>query len=94
MVQIELGKAYIPESVLREIERAIQAAEFPRGMSVHDGEDCRHGVVADLKRAFSLGQTYWQQADSEYTSHHRKADVTRQKFDELCAKYSAAKGEG
>lgn len=54
----------------------------------------RDGVVADLKRAFSLGQTYWQQADSEYTSHHRKADVTRQKFDELCAKYSAAKGEG
>lgn len=52
----------------------------------------RGGVVADLKRAFSLGQTYWQQADSEYTSHHRKADVTRQKFDELCAKYSAAKG--
>lgn len=50
--------------------------------------------MADLKRAFSLGQTYWQQADSEYTSHHRKADVTRQKFDELCAKYSAAKGEG
>ena len=38
MVQIELGKAYIPESVLREIERAIQAAEFPRGMSVHDGK--------------------------------------------------------
>ena len=28
----------IPESVLREIERAIQAAEFPRGMSVHDGK--------------------------------------------------------
>lgn len=28
----------IPESVLREIERAMQAAEFPRGMSVHDGK--------------------------------------------------------
>ena len=28
----------IPESVLREIERAIQEAEFPRGMSVHDGK--------------------------------------------------------
>ena len=43
-----------------------------------------------MERAFHLGQTYWQQADSEYTSHHRKADVTRQKFDELCAKYSTA----
>lgn len=28
----------IPESVLREIERAIEAAEFPRGMNVHDGK--------------------------------------------------------
>lgn len=28
----------IPESILREIERAIQAAELPRGMSVHDGK--------------------------------------------------------
>jgi len=28
----------IPESVLREIERAIEAAEFPGGMNVHDGK--------------------------------------------------------
>lgn len=70
---------------VKEAMRAVLAV-----VRAHD----RDGVVADLKRAFSLGQTYWQQADSEYTSHHRKADVTRQKFDELCAKYSAAKGEG
>ena len=36
-----------------------------------------------LKEAFKLGQTYWQQADSEYTSQHRKADVTRDKFTTL-----------
>lgn len=36
-----------------------------------------------LRRAFSLGQTYWQQADSEYTSQHRKADETSAKFSEL-----------
>ena len=42
-------------------------------------------VTDALRRAFSLGQTYWQQADSEYyTSHHRKADATRAKFQELC----------
>ena len=41
-------------------------------------------VTDALRRAFSLGQIYWQQADSEYTSQHRKADATRAKFQELC----------
>lgn len=40
-------------------------------------------VTDALRRAFSLGQTYWQQADSEYTSHHRKAYATRAEFQEL-----------
>ena len=42
-------------------------------------------VTDALRRAFSLGQIYWQQADSEYISQHRrKADATRAKFQELC----------
>ena len=36
-----------------------------------------------LKKAYNLGQIYWQQADSEYTSQHRKADLTEAKFKEL-----------
>ncbi len=36
-----------------------------------------------LKRAYNLGQIYWQQADSEYTSQHKKADVTEAAFKEL-----------
>ena len=36
-----------------------------------------------LRKAFLLGQTYWQQADSEYTSQHRKADATREQFLQL-----------
>lgn len=36
-----------------------------------------------LKRAYNLGQIYWQQADSEYTSQHKKADVTEATFKEL-----------
>lgn len=36
-----------------------------------------------LRRAFNLGQTYWQQADSDYTSQHRKSEVTMAKFEEL-----------
>ena len=36
-----------------------------------------------LKQAYNLGQIYWQQADSEYMSQHRKADLTEAKFKEL-----------
>jgi hypothetical protein len=36
-----------------------------------------------LRRAFNLGQTYWQQADSEYSSHWKKADVTKASFEQL-----------
>lgn len=38
---------------------------------------------AALGRAFILGQTYWQQADSEYSSHWKKADVTHAEFKKL-----------
>ena len=41
-------------------------------------------VTDALRRAFSLGQIYWQQADSEYISQNRKSDATRAKFQELC----------
>ncbi len=36
-----------------------------------------------MKRAYNLGQTYWQQADSEYHSHWKKADVTAATFKQL-----------
>ena len=38
---------------------------------------------AALKRAYNLGQTYWQQADSEYSSHWKKAEVTQATFRQL-----------
>lgn len=40
-------------------------------------------VEKALKRAYSLGQTYWQQADSEYTSDHKKSALTQARFNEL-----------
>ena len=46
-------------------------------------EDLQDMVSKALRRAWQLGQTYWQQADSEYTSQHRKADETQGKFDAL-----------
>ena len=48
-------------------------------------------VVGDLRRMYQLGQTYWQQADSDWTSQHRKADVTDKAAKDIIAKY-AAKG--
>jgi hypothetical protein len=36
-----------------------------------------------LRRAFSLGQTYWQQADSDSMSQWKKSDLTAAKFKEL-----------
>lgn len=43
----------------------------------------RNTVEQALKRAFNLGQIYWQQADSEYSSQWKKADETRVKFEAL-----------
>lgn len=40
-------------------------------------------VSKALRCAWHLGQTYWQQADSEYTSQHRRSDETQAKFDAL-----------
>ncbi len=53
-------------------------------------EDLQDTVSKALRRAWQLGQTYWQQADSEYTSQHRKADETRGKFDALVEETRAA----
>lgn len=46
-------------------------------------------VAKALRRAFSLGQTYWQQADSESYSQNRKSEETRAKFDALVAEVCA-----
>jgi 2-methylcitrate dehydratase PrpD len=42
-------------------------------------------VEKALRRAFSLGQTYWQQADSDYASQWKKSDATKAAFEELVA---------
>jgi len=46
-------------------------------------EDLQDSVTKALKKAFQLGQTYWQQADSESFSQNKKADETQAKFYEL-----------
>ena len=46
-------------------------------------EDLQDLVSKAMRRAWQLGQTYWQQADSESYSQNKKADETQQKFDAL-----------
>lgn len=50
----------------------------------------RETVDKALVRAYSLGQTYWQQADSDYISHNRKSDETQARFDAMRAETVAA----
>lgn len=52
-------------------------------------DELRGMVEKALDRAFSLGQTYWEQADSEYASQWKKADETRKKFNDLCNETAA-----
>ena len=53
-------------------------------------EDKADLVSKAMRRAWQLGQTYWQQADSEYTSQHWKADETQAKFQALVDETRAA----
>lgn len=40
-------------------------------------------TVPALRRAYALGQKYWQQADSDFARDNRKADETQAKFNQL-----------
>jgi len=46
-------------------------------------EDLQDAVSKAMRRAWQLGQTYWQQADSESYSQNKKSDETQKKFDAL-----------
>lgn len=43
----------------------------------------QEALRAALKRAYNLGQIYWQQADSEYISQQNKSDITAETFRKL-----------
>lgn len=48
-----------------------------------DGGDAARELEKALRRAYSLGQTYWQQADSESYAQNRRAEETRRRFEAL-----------
>lgn len=59
-------------------------------MTTPTTEDIQDLVSKAMRRAWQLGQTYWQQADSEYASYHKKADVTQAAFNTLVDETRAA----
>jgi hypothetical protein len=46
-------------------------------------EDKADAVSIALRKAWQLGQTYWQQADSDNMREYRKAEVTYATFQQL-----------
>ena len=84
---VELPKPDIT-AVLADLQRERAAAP-----AVPIGEDTglplyrpapAHGGAFDLakalRQAYNYGQTYWQQADSDYVSQHKKSEETAIKF--------------
>ncbi|MFG5777993.1 hypothetical protein ACFIQF_13040 [Comamonas sp. J-3] len=53
-------------------------------------DDVLNLVSLALRKAWQLGQTYWQQADSEFISQQNKSDATRAKFQALIDETRAA----
>ena len=60
--------------------------------------DAQELLRKDLHRVFLLGQTYWQQADSQSQAENNRSDVTYAKFaalvEEVLARQPAAQSEG
>jgi hypothetical protein len=46
-------------------------------------DDIAEMIELSLHRAWNLGQTYWRQADSDYISNHKRAEVTQKAFNQL-----------
>lgn len=49
------------------------------------GGEIAETLAKALRRAYHLGQTYWQQADSESYAQNRRADETQRKFEALAS---------
>lgn len=53
-------------------------------------EDLQDLVSKALRQAWQLGQAYWQQADSDSVSQHKRSDITQARFHELIEETRAA----
>lgn len=71
-----------------EIQRLRAEVEGLRKCAVN--ADLQDLVSKALRKAWQLGQTYWQQADSEYASQWKKSYATQVAFNELVENTRAA----
>lgn len=58
--------------------------------SAADAQQVGEEIKSALRKAYNLGQIYWQQADSEYVSQQRKSDETHAEFKQLVTDTVAA----
>ena len=65
--------------ILPAVEGPVDRQVRPRP----DDSDIADTLSKALRRAYSLGQTYWQQADSDSYAQNRRSDETQRKFDAL-----------
>ena len=77
----EAGMAGMLTDVVCSLEEIHRLCNLAVAHSRKDAEPV--DIKAAMKKAFNLGQTYWQQADSEYVSQQNKSDATKAKFDAL-----------
>lgn len=70
----------LDEDQWAECERRLFDVADEENASLEDKADA---VSKALRRAWQLGQTYWQQADSESWSQNKKSDETQAKFQAL-----------
>ena len=81
-----LARAYIELRTL-----AIASLDEEIGaMEIAKVEDTADMVSKAMRKAWLLGQTYWQQADSESWSQNKKAAGTQEKFQQLVDETRAA----
>lgn len=87
----------IPESIVREIERAIRGAEFPSGMSVHDGKakvDSSHlrrllAELAALRADAEIGQRWKRDNSLETWFPYTAEELTRLRAELVAAREDA-----
>lgn len=77
----EAGMAGMLTDVVCSLEEIHRLCNLAVAHSRKDAEPV--DIRAAMKKAFYLGQTYWQQTDSEYVSQQNKSDATKAKFDAL-----------
>ena len=66
------------------MEQTLPAVVAPVEPTVRpQGGDISETLAKALRRAYSLGQRYWQQADSDSYSENRRAGETNSKFEAL-----------